>query len=228
MPVPTKTSKRQCSNYYQAARTLTMEEDDNIVRASLLGDVFGFQIHMPASITHDILSRPCIPHKPTTTFVDDDFATLMPSGSECVGIHIQNRDTVYFHHHNTPHTLFMSKYHFTILGRLFPEDTSIVGFVFQQKGHDRVTLGIFDVLRFQGETMLECTALQRHSLLHENAKAKQFPSHVQIHWCGYAKTCYNIFRNSSSLPFVTNSMIVISNTYRKVLSPINTSFERKG
>ena len=201
-----------------------MQDTDYIMRASLLGDVFGFEIHTPPDCTHDILSRPCIPQKPTTSFMDDDFATLMPSGSECVGVHIQSRDEVYFHHSSMPQTLFMSKYHFTILGRLFPADTTVVGFIFQQNGHDRVTLGIFDVLRFEGRPMLEHTALQRHSLLHEKTISQKFPSHVPIHWCGYAKACYNIFRNSSMLPFQSNLMVVISDTYRKVLSPIKTTF----
>jgi hypothetical protein len=148
------------------------------VEISILGDVFG----------HVRTDEPTVRHKfilETTELEHSRFdlqrpATILPKNAHFVSLAVDTQGNTFI----SADKMYTAKMHYS-LRNIIPNDSVLHAVIFEIHNSTRPILGLFDASCIAGQSLLQYSCIQRHSILHKAFKGSSVYPHIRMHWVGH-------------------------------------------
>lgn len=167
---------------------------------------------------------------------DSCIALLHPENAEIYQIYYCEAQQVFIRHISDKDSVFLLHPKFYLLSALLPNHSSVMCICWRNNANDQLNMGLYDLLKLDGNCLKHLPILQRHIKLHEvisnhhdlvknDARYIEQQNHAKyfVHWIGYEKACIETFSYArNNLQFKPSCIFRLDNdSYQKVLLPVD-------
>jgi len=137
-------------------------------------------------------------------------STLHPEGAHIVSVAVDTAGGCFVYTESgTVHANMFVMKPLYALDSILPPDSVVHAFLFTNKA-GAVNLGLFDVTRISGVSLMNKSVLERYIILDKMIRSgceeRPMPAHVSCHWVGHEAACMDFICNNST-SFVANSVM---------------------
>ena len=148
------------------------------VEISILADVFGHVRTDEPTMQHNfILETTELEH---TRFDLQKPATILPKKAHFVSLAVDTQGNTFI----SADKMYTAKIHYS-LRNIVPNDSVLHAVIFEIHNSARPILGLFDASCIAGQSLLQYSCIQRHSILHKAFRGSAMYPHIRMHWVGH-------------------------------------------
>jgi len=133
-------------------------------------------------------------------------STLRPEGAHIISVVVDSAGGCFVY--TVDANMFVMKPSYALDGVL-PPDSVVHAFLFTNKA-GVVNVGVFDVTRISGVSLMDKSVIERYIILDKMIRSgcagRPMPAHVSCHWVGHEAVCMDFICNNTTT-FVANSVM---------------------